>query len=117
MTVRRNASDRLSSYRTSIVAKDGITTIRYADTDIVRFDNNTIVLDTGGYGTVTTKKKMNQASQQFNLGYKVFQKDHQWYVTFDGYTTKWTLGSSQFVIHRKWASAVSERWETICNIS
>ena len=30
----------------------------------------------------TTKKKMNQASNQFNLGYEVFQKDWYWFIDF-----------------------------------
>jgi hypothetical protein len=29
---------------------------------------------------------MNQASNQFGLGYQVYQKDWQWYVDFDGQT-------------------------------
>ena len=29
---------------------------------------------------------MNQASNQFNLGYQVFQKDFDWYVEWEGKT-------------------------------
>lgn len=62
--------------------KAGITTVTFWNTDIVMFDNKTITLTSGGYYTATTKTRMNQASNQFNLGYQVKQENYKWYVYF-----------------------------------
>lgn len=45
-----------------------------------------LILNSGGYRTVTTKRRMNEVSRCFDLGYSVFQKDHEWYVTYNGKT-------------------------------
>lgn len=50
---------------------------------IVREDR-TIRLDSGGYRTATTKRAMNQASNQDRLGFRVFQKAGEWFVTWQG---------------------------------
>ena len=60
------------------------TIIRYHNTDVVEFTASEIVLRTGGWKTVTTKLRMNQASNQFGLDYSVFQKNHEWFVSFKG---------------------------------
>lgn len=72
--------DRLSSYKTTIETHNGMTRIVYHSTCIVEFNNDEITLRTGGYKTVTTKRKMNQASQQFGLGYGVSQKAGDWFL-------------------------------------
>lgn len=72
--------DRLSNYQTTIAARNGNTCITYVSTVIVEFDHENIILRTGGYRTVTTKRKMNQAARQFGLGYRVFQHDFEWFV-------------------------------------
>jgi len=71
---------------TSIRTENGTTTVKYHNTDVVSFDSNFVVLDSGGWQTVTTKLRMNQASNQFGLGYSVFQKDREWFVDWDGQT-------------------------------
>jgi hypothetical protein len=58
--------------------------VAYHNTFVVCASDKTIVLNTGGWFTVTTKTRMNQASNQFGLGYRVFQKDFRWYVEFKG---------------------------------
>ena len=73
-------TNKLSNYRTTISTNDGKTSITYVNTAIVSFDADTVTLNSGGYQTVTTKRKMNQASNQFCLGYGVYQKDYHWYV-------------------------------------
>jgi hypothetical protein len=41
--------------------------------------------------TATTKLRMNQASNQFNLGFSVYQKDYRWYVVIpQGETVEFT---------------------------
>ena len=65
--------DRLSNYATTISERNGNTCITYHETVIVEFDREHIILRTGGWDTVTTRRKMNQASRQFDLGYGVFR--------------------------------------------
>jgi hypothetical protein len=67
------------------------TFVRYHNTDVVQFDSLYITLDTGGWETATTKLRMNQASNQFNLGFSVYQKDFQWFVVIpQGETVEFT---------------------------
>ena len=74
--------DRLSSYKTTIANDgEGNTIITYQSTVIVKFNRDTVTLNSGGWDTVTTKRKMNQASHQFNLGYSVNQRDFKWFLT------------------------------------
>lgn len=80
------AYNKLSTYATTIAARDGNTVITYHSTAIVEFDADFITLRTGGYETVTTKRKMNQAANQFDLGYSVFQKRGIWFVNYNGST-------------------------------
>ena len=88
------AWNKLSSYRTSIESDyDHPLIVRYHKTAIVKRDNaGVITLNSGGWRTVTTKRKMNQASHQFGLGYGVFQKDFDWYVDFNGATVEFEDG-------------------------
>ena len=39
-------------------------------------------LDSGGWRTATTKKRMNAFSEALSLGWYVFQRDFDWYVSF-----------------------------------
>lgn len=73
--------DKLSTYRTSIMATGDKLAIVYANTLIVDKHGDTITLDSGGWETVTTKRKMNQAARQFALGYSVTQRNFKWFVT------------------------------------
>jgi hypothetical protein len=43
--------------------------------------SNTATLRTGGWFTVTTKARINQAFAQFNLPYCVFQRAGKWFVS------------------------------------
>lgn len=84
--------DKIGRVATKIKNNDGITRVVYHDTTVVEFDNTTIVLRNNGYKTQTTKNRMNQASNQFNLGFYVYQKDFVWYVDFQGKTRKFFDG-------------------------
>jgi hypothetical protein len=62
--------------------------VRFHTTDVVTvYHNGTVILRTGGWKTATTKLRMNQAANQFKLGYLVYQKDKNWFVTWKGKTT------------------------------
>jgi len=67
---------RASNIRT----ENGVTKCRYHSTDVVEFDAERITLRSDGWQTATTKARMNQASNQFGLGFRVFQRDHEWFV-------------------------------------
>ena len=84
----------LNNYATTVHTddKDEMHVI-YHKTAIVSFDQDKITLRSGGWETVTTKRKMNQASEQFNLKFSVYQKDYVWYVvTPQGHTIEFTDG-------------------------
>jgi len=72
---------------TTISRRDDILRVTYHNTDVVTvYPNGRIDLDHNGWTTATTKTRMNQASNQFGLGFVVFQKDYTWYVDIDGHT-------------------------------
>lgn len=75
------SNTKLSNYATTITGSNGVIRVTYHATDVVTFDDKTITLNTGGYETVTTKRKMVQASAQFHLGYRVASRDGVWLVT------------------------------------
>lgn len=75
------AYNQVSPFATKIYASAGLTVVQYHATRIVQFDDKQIVLDAGHWQSATTKKKMNQASHQFGLGYTVNQENFVWTVT------------------------------------
>ena len=70
----------MPKFKTTIAAHNGNTCVTYHSTVIVEFDFENIILRTGGWDTVTTRRKMNQASRQFDLGYNVFRHDGETFV-------------------------------------
>lgn len=77
---------------------DGKTRVTYHSTDVVTFDKNEIVLDTGGWRSTATKTRMNQASAQFGLGYSVYQEHWNWFVVYNGETIP--LNGSRMLLQR-----------------
>ena len=75
-------TDRLSNYKTTIGADATHTIVTYHRTQIVRFNSQEIVLNFGGWDTFTTRRKMNQASRQFGLGYSVFRNKGLTYIQY-----------------------------------
>jgi len=65
---------------TTIKTENGITQVTYHSTVVVEFNHEKITLNSGGWRTATTKTRMNQTSNQFDLGFGVFQKDFDWRV-------------------------------------
>ena len=72
----------LSNYKTTWEEREhGIYgSVTYTHTRIVQWADGDITLNSDGWETVTTKRKMNQASEQFCLGYHVFAKNYKWFV-------------------------------------
>ncbi len=74
--------DKLSTYRTTFEMGSHGGSVTYISTKIVSWDaNGNITLNSGGWQTVTTKRKMTQAARQFALGYCVSQRKGDWFVS------------------------------------
>lgn len=87
-------TSRVSGVATRVYQANGATLVAYHSTDVVRFDDKTVTLNTGGWFTNTTKLRMNQASNEYGLGFTVQQKDGQWFVHTRGEGTLSFNGSS-----------------------
>ena len=82
---------------TSVVCTNGRITVVYHNTRVVDVTPEHITLDTGGWKTVTTKRRMNQASVQFNLGYSVYQQKGHWFVRYRGVTRQ--FDQNKIILH------------------
>jgi hypothetical protein len=71
---------KLSKYNTSVKSINGETVVTLHHTDVVRFNDREITLDNGGWCTTTTATRMNQASSQFGLGFRVSRKAKEMFV-------------------------------------
>lgn len=72
----------LCSHMTQVLTDADKTRVIYYETPVVTFDESKIVLNTGGWWTPTTQVRMNQASREFGLGFRVFQKARDWFVEY-----------------------------------
>jgi len=70
----------IGSHKTTISTDDEFTRVVYHSTAVVKFNHQKVILNSGGWLTATTKARMNQTSNQFNLGFTVYQKDFEWFV-------------------------------------
>lgn len=75
---------RVSGVATVIGSENGKQFVSYHGTKVVQWDSKEIVLNNNGWFTNTSKTRMNQASNQFDLGFCVTQKDFDWFVSFKG---------------------------------
>jgi hypothetical protein len=87
--------NQLSEHRTTWDSDGTSGGVTYIRTRIVEWRDGKVTLRSGGWETVTTKRKMNQASRQFALGFDVYQKDYDWFVTLpNGETVPFEDGMS-----------------------
>ena len=94
-------SNQVGSHKTSIFTDEfGYTNIVYHSTQVVRFNDKEIILNTGGFKTSTTKTRMNQASMQFRLGFRVYQRKYEWYIAYMGETYEYDT-SKRMVLNRE----------------
>lgn len=70
----------------------GALSVVYHATEVVKVGPEGITLDSGGWRSATTKTRMNQASNQYGLGFRVYQRDHGWLVDFEGKTLTFADG-------------------------
>jgi hypothetical protein len=104
--------DRLSNYKTLWDTCNDTGGVSYVHTRIVEWDAHSVTLRTGGWRTVTTKRKMNQAARQFGLGYGVHQRKGRWYVSrWDNAAKQWIdeqpFDSDTFVFIRSHAAVAA----------
>ena len=78
--------ERIGEHKTTVLNKDNSIEVYYHDTMVVSVSGKYLTLNNGGYYTATTKTRMNQTSNQYDLGYRVFQKNFDWFVDFEGET-------------------------------
>lgn len=75
--------NKLSKQRsTNVITDCGGINVWFHGTLILTFDQERIILTSGGYKTATTKRRMNQASEEFDLGFRVYQEGYRWYVNY-----------------------------------
>lgn len=74
----------IGTHRTTIAQDNGSTVVTYHATQVVSFNDKFINLRSGGYRTVTTKRRMNEASKMFGLGLQVYQTNFDWFVRYGG---------------------------------
>lgn len=91
--------NKIGSYKTTIQEIDGRVEVQYHSTMIVQFDEHRIMLDTGGWKSATTKRRMNEVSRVYNLGYLVYQSKNEWYCNYHG--EKYKFETDSLVLVRK----------------
>ena len=71
----------IGSHKTTVGQHGNWLDVCYHSTDVAsRHDDGRIVLRTGGWRTVTTKKRINQALETWGSPYRVYQEAFAWYV-------------------------------------
>lgn len=63
---------------------DGTRVLRLHATDIIKWQGNKVILNSGGFQTHTTKQRLNQ---YLPGNIRVYQKDYNWYIEKDGKTS------------------------------
>jgi len=66
----------------------GWTRVIYHNACVVKFNQDKIILSMGGWNTNTTRTRMNQASNQYGLGFGVHQKKGTPYVCIGSVDTE-----------------------------
>ena len=61
--------------------------VKLYNTTIYEVTEESYIFNTDGFKTVTTKRRMNQISEDFNLGFEIYQKNYCWFV-YDSITNK-----------------------------
>jgi hypothetical protein len=70
---------------THVTTKDGVTFVFLHGNNIAQIGDTWLRLFDGGWQTVTTKSRLNAILSVHGAGERVFQKNHEWFVsTSDG---------------------------------
>ena len=74
-------TDRTTVTNIPIEAEQSRLIVTFHNTAVVQVVNDRyVILNSGGWLTPTTKRRMNQASEVYKLNYLVYQKGWVWYV-------------------------------------
>lgn len=83
---RKNLTGKEATYL--IRNENGSISMVYQNTKVVTWNrNHTVIVQTDGYRTVTTKRRLNQGTRHY-----VFQHKHNWFITVDGKIHPFTDG-------------------------
>lgn len=94
---------QIGSHRTAVKDSPDSRTVQYHDTVVVEVRGPRVILRTDGWLTTTTKARMNQAAQQWGLGFQVSAHQGQWSVT---------CGPDPKQIHPFQGPAICFNWQT-----
>ena len=72
----------ITSNNTVVRIDDECIVVKLYNTDVVRYSplEQTVVLNAGEHRTKTTKERMNEVAQAFNLPFCVYQSGDEWFV-------------------------------------
>lgn len=76
--------DKVGATATQVHQGESDGFVKYHETIVCHWGPDKIQLDSGGWRTATTLRRMNQASRQFNLGFVVVQRKGEWFVSQGG---------------------------------
>lgn len=75
-------TQRISRNNTAVVKEGGhIVAVILHSTEIVRFSENAVLLNNGGWPTHTTRTRMNQVGNETGLGFHVTQRKGKWFAS------------------------------------
>lgn len=74
----------ITANNTTVSFHDGETICTLHSTVIARLKNGTVTLNSGGWLTVTTKKRMNEFLREYDIPASVYQKRGTWYLQRQG---------------------------------
>lgn len=74
---------KIGRHKTVVREHGFIVLVRYHRTYVVRIDYSklTVRLESGGWRTATTKKRMNEAALQYQIPFWVYQRNFDWFVS------------------------------------
>ena len=100
-----------SAYKTTTFVEDKKINVIHHATKIIEHDveNNTITLNNGGWYSKTTKDRINAYAYENNLPFRVYQKDFEWFVTYDNKCYPF----EDNMIITKWVNVVNVDYEPI----
>ena len=82
----------IGKHKTKIKTDSIFTSVKYHDTIIFQLNrsNGVVKLNSDGWNTPTTKRRINQCFSQFGIDANLYQKNFEWYlVNNKGETTKY----------------------------
>lgn len=93
--------NKITSNNTTVTGDETAGAVTLHNTVIVRWDPKHITLDTGGWKTVTTKARMNEALAAIGSGCRVFQERGALYVSIPA------MGSSAAEVKPYYGSVIT----------